>query len=219
MTRIKWTKQDIDYLKANHSQYTSTELADFLGRQVNTVQTKLWQLQLKAKRSNKHNPTITGVPTMPIPKPTHIPRPSQKQAIDESIYLRQAKEEMKQMLHMLDGASVIKGSQAELLETMRALNTGKITPEHAMAALEIGAYLIESVGDSLESAASLTEPVIKNKVEKPSKKPHPWRELDKQTLPEATEPTGVFANVFAPKGGFVPPEIGSVTKVVDGVRK
>lgn len=61
MTRIKWTKQYIDYLKANHSQYTSTELADFLGRQVNTVQTKLWQLQLKAKRSNKHNPTITGV--------------------------------------------------------------------------------------------------------------------------------------------------------------
>ena len=218
MTRIKWTKQDIDYLKANHSQYTSTELADFLGRQVNTVQTKLWQLQLKAKRSNKHNPTITGVPIM------EIPRPSKNQVIyDPVLLLRQGKEELKQILNIVDGVSGIKGAQAELLETMRALNAGKITPEHAMAALEIGAYLIESAGDSLESVASLTvpttEPVIKIKVDKPSKKPHPRRELDKQTLPEETEPTGVFAGVLAPKSGFVPPEIGHVTKVVDGVRK
>lgn len=216
MTRIKWTKQDIDYLKANHSQYTSTELADFLGRQVNTVQTKLWQLQLKAKRSNKHNPTITGVPPIMA-----VPRPSKNQVIyDPVLLLRQGKEELKQILNIVDSVSGIKGAQAELLETIRALNAGKITPEHAMAALEIGAYLIESAGDSLESAASLTVPttetVIKIKADKPSKKPHPWRELDKQPLPE---PTGVFANVFAPKGGFVPPEIGSVTKVVDGVRK
>jgi len=177
MARIKWTEQDVQYLKNNFNQSTAFELAEHLGRGVATVRSKLWELKLKAVRPKRY--------------------------------------EMKQMLHMFDGASVIKGSQAELLETMRSLNAGKITPEHAMAALEIGAYLIESAGDSLESAASLTVPMC----ESTAKKPHPWRTLDKKTLPEATEPTGVFANVFAPKGGFVPPEIGSVTKVVDGVRK
>ena len=107
---------------------------------------------------------------------------------------------------------------------MQALTAGKISPEQAMAALEIGAYLIESAGDHLEAPSAVIVPMVsstltaKSKQHKP-RKVHPWRELDKSNENAEEKPTSIIAATLMPKCDYVPPAIGRVTKVVDGVRK
>lgn len=207
-TCTKWSTQDLQYLHDNCGQMTSLEMAEHLGMDLKRVQNKLSQLKLKAVRN----------------KPVHTPRPTQKKVIDEALGLKTATAEFKKTLGVLENASTLKGAQAELLETMRALNVGKISARQAMAALEIGSYLIESAKDSMVFADVPNFTTKAPEVNVNLKKPHPWRELDRRSskpkkLDEKAEPTGIFAGILNPKDGFIPPEIGRVTKVVDGVAR
>ena len=204
----KWTVQDLQFLQDNCNEMTSLELAERLGVNVNRVQSKLWAMGLKAKRT----------------KPVHTPRPAQKKVIDEAVNIKNATEEMHKAMGALDNRATILGAQAELLQTMQALTAGKISPKQAMAALEIGAYLIESAGDHLEAPSAVIVPMVsstltaKSQQHKP-RKVHPWRELDKSNENAEEKPTSIIAATLMPKCDYVPPAIGRVTKVVDGVRK
>ena len=200
----KWTTSDLHFLQDNCNDMTSIELAERLGVNVNRVQSKLWEMGLKAKRA----------------KPTHTPRPAQKKVIDEAVDIQNATKEMHKAMSALDSRATILGVQAELLETMRALTSGKIEPAQAFAALSIGRYLIESAENASPSAdasgVSTGDPIVERKQHKP-RKGHPWRELDEPAEKQSSKPTGTIAGIVFPAGDFVPPAIGRVTKVVDGV--
>lgn len=202
----QWTLPELNYLKNNCEESTSLELAEHLGMDLKRVQNKLSQLKLKAKRV----------------KPKHTPRPAQKKVIDDAVDIQNATKEMHKAMSALDSRATILGVQAELLETMRALTSGKIEPAQAFAALSIGRYLIESAEKASPSpdtsGVSTGDPIVERKQHKP-RKGHPWRELDEPAEKQSSKPTGAIAGIVFPAGDFVPPAIGRVTKVVDGVRK
>ena len=183
----KWTVQDLQFLQDNCNEMTSLELAERLGVNVNRVQSKLWAMGLKAKRT----------------KPVHTPRPAQKKVIDEAVNIKNATEEMHKAMGALDNRATILGAQAELLQTMQALTAGKISPKQAMAALKIGAYLIESACDHLEAPSVVTVPKPSNKLAEISQPERPF----------------TFAGVTFPRRDFTAPAIGKLTRVIDGVRK
>ena len=176
---IPWSKGDLEYLAEHHGKLSTLEMAEHLGRDAKQVYNKIYNMGLSKKRE----------------RPVHTPRPEQKKTIDEAVRLSAAAEEMKKLVSTVDNRALAKGVQAELLETMRALNSGKISAEQALAALSVGHYLMDLPAIPLDVP---DVPAVLNQV--------------------SQNPSRVIK--FDPVSkGFVPPDIGQPTQYVGGVKK
>lgn len=174
--RKLWSKEELDYLRENYGNLSHLEIAEYLGCDVKQVTNKIYNMRL-LKRPER---------------PVHTPRQEQKKTIEESDRLNAAAEEIKKLVSTVDNRALAKGVQAELLNTMQALNTGKISAEQGLAALSVGHYLMDLPAiplDVPDSSAQVTQT--------------PSRSIK-----------------FDPVSrGFFPPDIGQPTRYIDGVKK